>query len=443
MENIVPNINPENSTYAPNHMGANISSVIASYHVMLSPHLLSSFGTVHVLPDLSPPRDVTSALQFPEMNEMGSMLPFASNSGYKMKQMPIVPPEWNARVCLHFPTQLMLSQDTSIFPMLKMLRESGRATFLVTNRLWDYTNIVMNFLCGPKPSDGSNSSFDWLRYFDVVITGREQQISPTSISSRMTICLLPKLALVIILDGLKKLEALNISHCLITEVSPAPEKTQTRLDEPILEKASSYEEDLWKVDEPSNHFKNLAGFPIYTVPDRVFPCTVVDGQRSAVALKRDAAARLPPGVGTRADICVLVRDSQFIVRIFMICKLARLDQLTKDDIKVYGAVLGKGGNSSVLLDVKPWDDETDMKKLEEAVRSVQIEGLFWGASKLVHVCYGIKKLQIMLTIVDDLVSVDDLIEERLTVGAVTLSRSTILLVVFIYYDTFLLLVQLL
>jgi translation elongation factor EF-1beta len=31
--------------------------------------------------------------------------------------------------------------------------------------------------------------------------------------------------------------------------------------------------------------------------------------------------------------------------------------------------------------VKPWDDETDMKKLEEAVRSVEMEGLFWGACK--------------------------------------------------------------
>lgn len=74
----------------------------------------------------------------------------------------------------------------------------------------------------------------------------------------------------------------------------------------------------------------------------------------------------------------------------------------------------ESGKSSVLLDVKPWDDETDMKKLEEAVRSVQMEGLFWGASKLVAVGYGIKKLQIMLTIVDDLVSVDTLIEEQLT-----------------------------
>nr|DAD37274.1 TPA_asm: hypothetical protein HUJ06_007915 [Nelumbo nucifera] len=62
----------------------------------------------------------------------------------------------------------------------------------------------------------------------------------------------------------------------------------------------------------------------------------------------------------------------------------------------------ESGKSSVLLDVKPWDDETDMKKLEEAVRSVQMEGLVWGASKLVPVGYGIKKMQIMLTIVDDL-----------------------------------------
>lgn len=75
----------------------------------------------------------------------------------------------------------------------------------------------------------------------------------------------------------------------------------------------------------------------------------------------------------------------------------------------------ESGKSSVLLDVKPWDDETDMKKLEEAVRSVEMPGLFWGASKLVPVGYGIKKMQIMMTIIDDLVSVDSLIEEHLTV----------------------------
>ena len=35
--------------------------------------------------------------------------------------------------------------------------------------------------------------------------------------------------------------------------------------------------------------------------------------------------------------------------------------------------------SSLLLDVKPWDDETPMDKLEESVRSIVMEGLLWGA----------------------------------------------------------------
>lgn len=65
-----------------------------------------------------------------------------------------------------------INDDASIVPMLKMLRDSGRATFLVTNSLWDYTNIVMNFLCGPRAVDGCSAlNFDWLQYFDVVITG--------------------------------------------------------------------------------------------------------------------------------------------------------------------------------------------------------------------------------------------------------------------------------
>ena len=52
----------------------------------------------------------------------------------------------------------------------------------------------------------------------------------------------------------------------------------------------------------------------------------------------------------------------------------------------------------MTLEVKPWDDETDMAKLEEAVRSIEQEGLVWGASKLVPIGYGIKKLQITLVV---------------------------------------------
>ncbi|XP_035250561.1 elongation factor 1-beta isoform X1 [Anguilla anguilla] len=69
--------------------------------------------------------------------------------------------------------------------------------------------------------------------------------------------------------------------------------------------------------------------------------------------------------------------------------------------------------SSILLDVKPWDDETDMAKLEECVRSVHMDGLLWGSSKLVPVGYGIKKLQIQCVVEDDKVGTDQL-EEQIT-----------------------------
>ncbi|TFK71193.1 hypothetical protein BDN72DRAFT_474479 [Pluteus cervinus] len=67
--------------------------------------------------------------------------------------------------------------------------------------------------------------------------------------------------------------------------------------------------------------------------------------------------------------------------------------------------------SVVTLEVKPWDDETDMAALEAAVRSIEQEGLLWGASKLVPIGYGIKKLQITLVVEDEKVSTDELQEK--------------------------------
>lgn len=82
----------------------------------------------------------------------------------------------------------------------------------------------------------------------------------------------------------------------------------------------------------------------YTIPDRAFSYTTADGKKSIVAplrkgggkptakarehpilkpdrpphvtilcLVRDAAARLPGSIGTRADVCTLIRDSQYVV----------------------------------------------------------------------------------------------------------------------------------
>jgi len=40
--------------------------------------------------------------------------------------------------------------------------------------------------------------------------------------------------------------------------------------------------------------------------------------------------------------------------------------------------------SSIVLDVKPWDDETDMSEIECCVRSVETDGLLWGVCKLTN-----------------------------------------------------------
>jgi len=68
--------------------------------------------------------------------------------------------------------------------------------------------------------------------------------------------------------------------------------------------------------------------------------------------------------------------------------------------KARGAEKAKLSKSMIILDLKPWDDETDMAAMEAYVRSFEKEGLLWGASKLVPVGYGIKKLQITVIIED-------------------------------------------
>lgn len=52
-----------------------------------------------------------------------------------------------------------------------------------------------------------------------------------------------------------------------------------------------------------------------------------------------------------------------------------------------------------------------MAALEAAVRGIEKDGLTWGASKLVPVGFGIKKLQINLVVEDEKISVSDLQEE--------------------------------
>jgi len=73
----------------------------------------------------------------------------------------------------------------------------------------------------------------------------------------------------------------------------------------------------------------------------------------------------------------------------------------------------KGGptaKSSLILDIKPEDSETDMNDLLKEVKQIEMDGLTWGGHEFIPVAFGIKKLRIICVVVDDLVSTDDLQE---------------------------------
>ncbi|KAL3518286.1 hypothetical protein ACH5RR_020875 [Cinchona calisaya] len=130
---------------------------------------------------------------------------------------------------------------------------------------------------------------------------------------------------------------------------PAPPLTlmQSNLDEKERFKDLRAQKSLTTIspscDELRSYFRQEE-FLRYSIPDRAFSYMAIDGKKSIVAplrrcggkptskardhfmlkrdrpphvtilcLVRDAAARLPGSIGTRADVCTLIRDSQYIV----------------------------------------------------------------------------------------------------------------------------------
>merc|ERR1712047_155026 len=94
---------------------------------------------------------------------------------------------------------------------------------------------------------------------------------------------------------------------------------------------------------------------------------------------------------------------------------AEKDKVRQERLAAYAAKKAKKpaliAKTSVLLDVKPWDDETDMDAMLKSVKTIEQDGLLWGASKLVPVGYGISKLSIICVVEDEKVSIEELQEK--------------------------------
>jgi translation elongation factor EF-1beta len=67
--------------------------------------------------------------------------------------------------------------------------------------------------------------------------------------------------------------------------------------------------------------------------------------------------------------------------------------------------------SLLVLEVKPWEADTDLEKVWHMIKEYKQDGLAWGETfKLEPVAYGIKKLVMTCTIVDSMVLMDDITE---------------------------------
>jgi len=83
-----------------------------------------------------------------------------------------------------------------------------------------------------------------------------------------------------------------------------------------------------------------------------------------------------------------------------------------EEAKKRAASKEKKCKSLIIMDIKPWDDETDLGEMEKYIRAITYDGLLWGSSKLTAFAFGLKKLQMTAVIEDTKIqSFDEIIEK--------------------------------
>jgi translation elongation factor EF-1beta/ribosomal protein L12E/L44/L45/RPP1/RPP2 len=194
---------------------------------------------------------------------------------------------------------------------------------------------------------------------------------------------------------------------LATEIAKARQHIKQRVDgvannmpgSELLERISSLEKDNSQLRGVVDGLKNL----VISLEGRLNKLEGGSSTPAAVAPSKPAPA---PAAEADDDVDLFGSDEE---------ENEEAERIKEERLKAYAEKKSKKpvliAKSSILLDVKPWDDETDMKEMEKNVRTIVMDGLLWGASKLIPLAYGIKKLQIMCVIEDDKVSVDELTEK--------------------------------
>jgi elongation factor 1-beta len=156
--------------------------------------------------------------------------------------------------------------------------------------------------------------------------------------------------------------------------------------------------------EDAKTFAELFGNNVNVIQWVARMASYYQAERDAIAAPPKAAAAAPAKAAAAAaddeDVDLFGEETEEEKAALEAKKKADADK--KKEKKV---VIAK---SSILVDIKPWDDTTDLKELQQKLTAIEKDGLLWGDHKLVPVAFGLKKLQQLLVIEDDKISGDDL-----------------------------------
>ncbi|KAK2961658.1 putative Elongation factor 1-beta [Blattamonas nauphoetae] len=86
---------------------------------------------------------------------------------------------------------------------------------------------------------------------------------------------------------------------------------------------------------------------------------------------------------------------------------ARIDAKNKAKGKADSA------KSMLVIDVKPYSDETDLNALAKQILDLKVDGLVWGDYKLIDVAFGVKKISVSCSIEDEKVPSTEVVEEMI------------------------------
>ncbi|XP_078481358.1 elongation factor 1-beta isoform X1 [Ciona intestinalis] len=199
------------------------------------------------------------------------------------------------------------------------------------------------------------------------------------------------------------------------EVSQQIAEARKKIQDTLKESGSSSKSSSEDVESLKKQVKDLTG--IITNMNKKFES--LESRLSALEGKGSTTPSKPAEAAAQNGVEDSDEDSDSDVDLFGSDEEEEdneeAERLKQERIDAYKAKKSKKptliAKSNIILDVKPWSDETDMAELEKCVRSVQTDGLLWGASKLVKIAYGVQKLQITCVVEDDKVGTDFLEEE--------------------------------